>query len=139
MAKEPVSPDSEDDEEVGWRIQAPSPWTPLLRFFRLPVVARGGKDIYRVFLLGEGFQIKFEPGKPLVGFYTIRYVTAETIREAGQKAKNAVFKEWKRKGWAWITKSDPVISIEEIEILPEKFLWQRGGEFSFFPAGEDGK
>jgi hypothetical protein len=98
MAEEEYSNNSRDNEIVGWLIKAPAPWAPLLRIFRLPVVALGEKDIYRVLLLGQGFQIKHEPDKPLVGFYTTRYITAETFQEAQVKAKKDVLKEAKRLG-----------------------------------------
>jgi hypothetical protein len=139
MAEEDFSNDLKDNDIVGWLVKAPAPWAPLLRLFRLPVVAFGEEDIYRVLLLGEGFQIKNEGDRPLVGFYTTRFVTAETIREAQLKAKHEVLKEWKQQGWDWIATSDPALSIEEIDRLPDRFFWRGGSGFGFFPAEEDEK
>ncbi len=111
----------------------------IFRIFRLPVVAFGEKDIYRVLLLGQGFQIKHDADKPLIGFYTTRYISAVIFQEAQVKTKNDVLEEWKQKGWAWIASSDPLLSIEEIDILPDRFLWRKASGFGFFPEEEEAK
>ncbi len=108
-------------------------WRDLIPRLPRPVLALGQKELYRVMFEGSGFTL-FLDGvpKPIIGFFTTRYVAANNVREAQSAARSAVLNEWSRHGYRERTGAEPHLAIEEMEILEEWFRMRSGDGFAFF-------
>jgi hypothetical protein len=127
----------ESEEPVGHIIGAGT-WRDLLPRWPRPVLAYGSAELYRVMLARSEFSIPCETGEdPIVGFFTTRFVAANSIREAEDKARSAVLREWKRSGWQKLAGTAPRITVEEFEVIPSRFRLRSGGGFVFFGSSGD--
>lgn len=90
---------------------------------------------FRVFACGEDFPVILDGEVVVAGFYTTRYVEAETPGEAEAVASDMLFEDPDLEtppGWDDI---QPRIMIEEVEQVAAPI--DIDGNFSFFPMDED--
>lgn len=93
---------------------------------------------FRLFACGEDFPVILDGRVELVGFYTTRYVEAETSGEAEAIASELLFEDEDLQpppgDWS---DYQPRIMFEEVEQVAEPI--DIDDNFSFFPMEEDGE
>ncbi|MEZ6023730.1 MAG: hypothetical protein R3C16_10045 [Hyphomonadaceae bacterium] len=90
---------------------------------------------FRVFACGEDFPVVLDGEVVVAGFYTTRYVEAETASDAEAAACDLLFDDPDLEpppGWDDV---QPRIMIEEVEQVAEPV--DIDGNFSFFPMEDD--
>ena len=70
--------------------------------------------------------------KPIIGFYTTRYVAARNLHAAKTAAIEAVHHEWSTRGYRKFSGKEPTILIEKVDLLYERFRLRSGAGFSFY-------
>ncbi|ROT94533.1 hypothetical protein EB809_19275 [Marinobacter sp. R17] len=91
---------------------------------------------FQVLLRGENFPINWEYGTRLTGFYTTRYVRANSVDEAEQKALDLVRHDPDLLSMLSPNReADPQVYLEQIAQAP---WWKkRGGSgYTFYPMEE---
>jgi hypothetical protein len=108
-------------------------WRDWFRKIPRPVFALGKNDLYSVLLKGTGFTLPIEGADdPAISFYTTRFVAAGNMHAAKKAACRSVMNEWSLRGYLKISGREPTISIEEIDLLHERFRLRSGGGFTFY-------
>lgn len=91
---------------------------------------------FRLFACGEDFPVIIDNNVEIVGFYTTRYVEAETQGEAETIASEMLFEDEDLQpppgDWSDLR---PRIMFEEVELVPEPL--DIDDNFSFFPMDDE--
>ena len=125
--------DKNNDYEFVAQAIGTGTWRDWIKKIPKPVFALGKNDMYSVLVQGTDFKLPIGiTDEPAIGFYTSRFVAAENVHAAKIAARNSVLNEWSTKGFLKVSGSDPKISIEEIDLLYERFRLRSGGGFSFY-------
>lgn len=113
-------------------------WRDLLPRIPRPVLALSPKVLYRVLLEGSGFVLPVvQSARPVVGFFTARFVAARARLEAEETAKSAVLRDWRRQGFDTRTSVLPDLRIDNSEALRTHFRLRSGEGFTFFGDSDD--
>ncbi len=108
------------------------------RRFALPSIAVGQKDLYRVLVMGTGFELPVEgTNEKPIGSFTTRFVPARSRLEAEALAKSCVLREWQ--GLSLFSHftgiEEPLLSVCESEAI-QGWLCRKGQGFTFYCADE---
>jgi hypothetical protein len=90
---------------------------------------------FRLFACGEDFPVVLNGNVEVVGFYTTRYVEAETAGEAEAIASELLFEDEDLQPPPAYEDLQPRIVFEEVEQVAEPI--DIDDNFSFFPMDED--
>ena len=90
---------------------------------------------FRLFACGEDFPVILDGNVELVGFYTTRYIEAETAGEAEAIASEQLFEDEDLQPPPGYEDYQPRIVFEEVEQVAEPIDINDG--FSFFPMDEE--
>ena len=90
---------------------------------------------FRLFACGEDFPVILDGNVELVGFYTTRYIEAETADEAEAIASEQLFEDEDLQPPPGYEDYQPRIVFEEVEQVAEPIDINDG--FSFFPMDEE--
>jgi hypothetical protein len=90
---------------------------------------------FRLFACGEDFPVIIDGNVEIVGFYTTRYVEAETQGEAEAIASDMLFEDEDLQPPPGYDEYQPQLVFEEVERVAEPVDINDG--FSFFPMEED--
>ena len=90
---------------------------------------------FRLFACGEDFPVILDGNVELVGFYTTRYIEAETASEAEAIASEQLFEDEDLQPPPGYEDYRPRIVFEEVEQVAEPFDINDG--FMFFPMDEE--
>jgi len=113
-------------------------WRDLLPRMPRPVFALSPKTLYRVLLEGSSFVLPVVgSARPIVGFFTVRFVAARARLEAEEKAQFAVLRDWRRQGFQTRTGVLPDLRIDSSEALRAHFRLRSGEGFAFFGDSDD--
>lgn len=85
---------------------------------------------YKVIIHGEGIEMHTMPGdarqgaeKPIVGFYTTRFVEADSLNEVDDAVERLIHDEWSRGEYAANNKGDlPRVTVDRVY---KPTLWER--------------
>jgi hypothetical protein len=135
-----------DDDVVGHVIGVTGFVGAVLRFLgrsRLPAIALRGRSLYRVMLVGRGFELPLEPAGPNdhnpTGFYTTRVVAARSRLEAEALAKAGVVGDWQGSSLLshFTGVEEPTLTISESVAMDGWFEFHTKSGFAFFSATGD--
>jgi hypothetical protein len=126
-----MSPEPEDTSVTGHVITTGT-WRDWLPSIPRPVFALGARALYQVVLHGSGFSLPIAASEPARGFFTTFFVAAASRREAEEKARARVTEEWNRFGASRTIGPVPMLEVERIELLRNRFLWRSGGGFLLY-------
>lgn len=90
---------------------------------------------FRLFACGEDFPVILDGNVELVGFYTTRYIEAETAGEAEAIASEQLFEDDDLQAPPGYEEYQPRIAFEEVEQVAGPLDINDG--FSFFPMDEE--
>jgi len=94
---------------------------------------------YLVMMQGTGIEVpNLERGRPIIGFFTTRLVSAATSSEAESKAKSMVVADWTSGKYAESNKgSVPSLTIESVQACSflKRLTFKNGGH-AFYTDGE---
>ncbi|HET9231347.1 MAG TPA: hypothetical protein VFO00_08660 [Vitreimonas sp.] len=90
---------------------------------------------FRLFACGEDFPVILDGNVELVGFYTTRYIEAETAGEAESLASEQLFEDEDLQAPPGYEEYQPRIVFEEVEQVAGPLDINDG--FSFFPMDEE--
>ena len=90
---------------------------------------------FRLFACGEDFPVILDGNVELVGFYTTRYIEAETAGEAEAIASEQLFEDEDLQPPPGYEEYQPRIVFEEVEQVAEPLDINDG--FMFFPMDEE--
>jgi hypothetical protein len=90
---------------------------------------------FRLFACGEDFPVILDGNVELVGFYTTRYIEAETAGEAEAIASEQLFEDDDLRPPPGYEEYQPRIVFEEVEQVAEPLDINDG--FMFFPMDEE--
>ena len=90
---------------------------------------------FRLFACGEDFPVILDGNVELVGFYTTRYIEAETAGEAEAIASEQLFEDEDLQPPPGYEEYQPRIVFEEVEQVAEPLDINDG--FMFFPMHEE--
>jgi hypothetical protein len=90
---------------------------------------------FRLFACGEDFPVIIDGNVEIVGFYTTRYVEAETPGEAEAIASELLFADEDLQPPPGYDEYQPRLVFEEVEQVPEPV--DIDDNFSFFPMDEE--
>ena len=111
-------------------------WRDWLPRAPAPVFAFGTRDLYLALVHGSGFTLPIRGGSPAIGFIKNAVVAARDVREAEELAKGAVLRDWRRKGLQRSAGADPVLEVDELSVLPERFRFRSRTGFAFYSEAE---
>jgi hypothetical protein len=113
---------------LGWVLR-------IFRYFSLPIIAFGGRRLYRVLIEGEGFELPLKSVATYpTHFFTTRFVPARTALEAETRARKLILLEWNGLSLlSTFTGTDaPCLSVVEAEVIDGWFRWTSGRGFTLF-------
>jgi hypothetical protein len=90
---------------------------------------------FRLFACGEDFPVIIDGNVEIVGFYTTRYIHAESAGEAEAIASELIFDDEDLQPPPGYEEYQPRLVFEEVEHVAEPLDINDG--FSFFPMDED--
>ena len=90
---------------------------------------------FRLFACGEDFPVILDGNVEIVGFYTTRYIEAETAGEAEAIASEQLFEDEDLQPPPGYEEYQPRLVFEEVEQVAEPLDINDG--FSFFPMDEE--
>ena len=123
-----------DDSEIKYYVVGTGSWRDLLPKLPRPVFAFGENDIYWVMVKGTGFTLPIDDSC-VDSFFTGRFVSASTVRDAKRIAFALVGKEWEQKGYKERGGSVS-LTVNDIDVLRERFRLRSGTGFTFYTMSD---